>query len=258
MSRVISLLTDFGTNDAFVGIMKGIIYGVCPDARIVDLTHDIEPQNIEAASFAIASSYPYFPKGSIHVVVVDPGVGSERRILCVSCEEHYFLAPDNGVLSYIFDKNDAIEVVNVTERSLFLEHISKTFHGRDIFAPVAAHLANGLSLRSLGPHIEDYAKGRVTSPKSIENGLEGEVVYIDRFGNLITNLSNTSLDSVTNAVTTVEGAKLRRVSCYNEGSAGEPIILPGSAGFLEIAVNAGNAADVLHVTIGSNVRIFWS
>jgi S-adenosylmethionine hydrolase len=192
------------------------------------------------------------------MIVVDPGVGSERRVICARCDGHLFLAPDNGVLCHIFDKNDRAEVVSVTDRSLFLKDISRTFHGRDIFSPVAANLAKGLSIEKLGPWITDYQKGEVARPEAIENGITGEVIHIDRFGNMITNLENSSLSESAKSVLKIEGTKLRAVSFYSEGNPGEPVILPGSCGLLEIAVNAGNAADVLNSKIGTKVSVFWS
>jgi hypothetical protein len=258
MGRVVSLLTDFGTGDGFVGTMKGVIYSISPNAKIVDLSHDIAPQDIDGASYVIARSYPYFPKGSIHVVVVDPGVGSERRIICAACDGHFFLAPDNGILSYLFDRNEEVDVVSVTESNFFLDDMSRTFHGRDIFAPVAGNLANGVSPKRLGPGIGDYNRGHVSRPEPIENGLAGSVLYIDGFGNLMTNLNNTELDGVVKAVMIFQGTELRFVSSYYEGDPGEPVVLRGSAGFLEIAVNGGNAAEMLHAKVGTSVRLFWS
>ncbi|MFQ6112525.1 MAG: S-adenosyl-l-methionine hydroxide adenosyltransferase family protein [bacterium] len=193
-SSIITLLTDFGQRDGFVGTMKGVILNTYPDAKIVDISHDIEPQNLAAGAFVINTCYKYFPTGTVHVVVIDPGVGSKRRIICVAASGHFFLAPDNGVLKYIYDECPETQVVEVTNRKLVLSQISHTFHGRDIFAPVAAHLAKGLDLKELGASIHDYDKGRLPVLEEAVDRIKGEIIYIDRFGNLISNIPADELD----------------------------------------------------------------
>ncbi|RMF66909.1 MAG: hypothetical protein D6743_05715 [Calditrichaeota bacterium] len=256
--QVITLLTDFGSRDGFVGIMKGVMLGICPRARIVDISHDIAPQDVEAAAFVLKNSFAFFPKGTVHTVVVDPGVGSQRRVLGVAAAGHIFLAPDNGVLKYIFAEQEAESVVEVKNAQYFLPEVSQTFHGRDIFAPVAAHLAKGLALGKLGPEIRDYQRGRLPVLEVDEQGVRGEVVYIDRFGNLISNIPATDLAGLSGPDLRIDvaGRSIRGLStCYAEAAAGKLLALVGSSGFLEIAVNGGNARQTLRCEVGASVRV---
>ena len=172
---IITLSTDFGIKDNFVGIMKGVIYGINPQARIVDITHHIPPQNVNTASFILNSSYRYFPNGTINIVVVDPGVGSERRILAVATDNYFFIAPDNQILKYIFNKNETLTVVEVLNKTYFNKHISRTFHGRDIFAPVAAHLSNSVPIEALGNVITDFDRGKIHKPVFLYNKIIGTI-----------------------------------------------------------------------------------
>ncbi|MFQ5753854.1 MAG: S-adenosyl-l-methionine hydroxide adenosyltransferase family protein, partial [bacterium] len=251
-SSIITLLTDFGYKDAFVGIMKGVILSLYPDANIVDISHEIEPQNISAGAFLINNSYKYFPSGTVHVIVIDPGVGSKRRILCVSAFDHFFLAPDNGVLKYIYKDCSNIQVIEVSNKVYFRSQISQTFHGRDIFAPVAAHLAKGIDASELGMVIDDYDRGTLPRLEEIPRGLRGEIIYIDQFGNLISNipfnilkkLRNNSLKiSLKNC--TISGL----VNAYAQGKRDEAIALIGSSGYLEIAINSGSAKNALSCAV---------
>jgi S-adenosylmethionine hydrolase len=257
-SSVITLLTDFGQRDGFVGTMKGVILSICPEAKIVDISHEIEPQNIDAAAFVLNNSYKYFPCGTIHVVVIDPGVGSKRQIVCVSAFEHLFLAPDNGVLKYIYREYPEAEMVQVSNKKYFLHRISQTFHGRDIFAPVAAYLAQGVDFKDLGPPVEDCEKGRLPELTESPQGIQGEVVYIDHFGNLITNIPRERLEKydiksieIHLKQWTIKGL----CNSYMEGNKDAPIALIGSSGFLEISVKLGNAKAFLKCAEGDKIRV---
>lgn len=253
-SPIITLLTDFGSRDGFVGTMKGVILSICPEAKIVDISHEIEPQNIAAAAFVLSNSVDYFPEGTIHVVVIDPGVGSERRILCVCAGKHFFLAPDNGVLKYIYNKEDSIKAIHVSNRKYFLLEISQTFHGRDIFAPVAAHLANGLDFKQLGKQVNDFAKGQLPQLLETGNGLIGEIVYIDRFGNLVSNIPSEKI--LPDTIISVGEYTIRGLAdSYSQGQDREPIGLIGSSGYLEIAMNLGSAKEYLKCSEGEKIEI---
>lgn len=257
-TKVITLLTDFGQRDGFVGVMKGVILGIAPTVRIVDIGHEIEPHDVDAGAFVLRSAYRFFPPDSIHVVVIDPGVGSTRRVLAVKASNQVFLAPDNGVLKYIWRECPDAEVRAVEQSSLFLPKVSQTFHGRDIFAPVAAHLARGLPVEEVGPLISDFQYGEVPAPKFEAHCIAASVIYIDRFGNLITNISEEAAGQLHPTELEIRGRRwpLRGLSAsYAEGSPGEPLVLIGSSGFLEIAINSGRAADVLGLRVGGQVRM---
>jgi S-adenosyl-L-methionine hydrolase (adenosine-forming) len=196
-SPVITLLTDFGTKDIYAGVMRGVITNLAPHARIVDLTHDVPPQGVADAAFLLDAAAPYFPWGTIHVAVVDPSVGTERRIICVRTSRATYLAPDNGLLTRVLDRESAARIVSVENRSYFLPEVSNTFHGRDIFAPVAAHLALGLDPCRLGPEIASIRPLSLPRVSETSPGvLTGELIYLDRFGNLVTNVPMASLSQV--------------------------------------------------------------
>ena len=186
---IVALLTDFGVSDGYVGIMKGVILGIAPETALVDISHDIPPQGIRAGAFVLKAASPYFPPGTIFVAVVDPGVGSERRIIAVRTPRAFYVGPDNGVLSWALQREDVQETINVTESGYWLPDVSRTFHGRDIFAPVAAHLAAGLPISRLGERIEDPVILPLPAPHlESDQVVRGEVIYVDRFGNLITDI----------------------------------------------------------------------
>jgi S-adenosylmethionine hydrolase len=259
---LITLTTDFGLEDAYVGIMKGVILGINPAATIVDLCHAIPPQDVRAAAFLLHTAWRYFPPGTIHVVVVDPGVGSQRRAIAVNVGTATFLAPDNGVLSYVLAgmEEQRAQAVHLTNQWYWLSRVSATFHGRDIFAPVAAHLCLGVPLVELG---EPLPLGElVTFPLPLpehpgDGGWVGHVVHIDHFGNLVTDLEPGAIGDA-QAVTIEVGGQhivgLRRT--YKEGTPGEPMALIGSSGRLEIAVPGGQAARWLKAQIGDPVRLY--
>jgi len=243
VNPVITLLTDFGTADYFVGAVKGAILSINPRAVIVDLTHEIPLQDIEAGAFTLLAAYQTFPAGTIHVGVVDPGVGSERRPIIVSANEQFFVGPDNGLFTYIYDRESSHRVVHVTSNRYFRPSVSSTFHGRDIFAPVAAALSNGVGLEEFGAEIDDTVR-----LSSLETPLR--IIHIDRFGNCVTNITRDRLAKslVINGQTISE---FRRF--YGDGDDESLFAIWGSAGFLEISVNGGSAAKVLSVKRGDEV-----
>jgi S-adenosyl-L-methionine hydrolase (adenosine-forming) len=255
---VITLTTDFGTRDWFVGTMKGVIAGIAPKAKVIDLTHDLPPGDIRGGAFALAASCRYFPKGSVHVAVVDPGVGTRRKAIAVQTDGALFVGPDNGVLSWALAKEKITAIHALEKETYFLQPISRTFHGRDVFAPVAAHLSFGVPIKKFGLALRDFVRLDWPEPRKEREGIEGEVVYIDRFGNAITNLAGNLLRGNERASFEVYGRQ-RRVcplkAFYQAAAPNSPVALMGSTGFLEIAVNGGSAAKVLGLTIGTRVAL---
>jgi S-adenosyl-L-methionine hydrolase (adenosine-forming) len=256
MPNIITLTTDFGLADPFVGIMKGVILGIAPDAHVVDITHDIRSYDILEAAFLIDSTYRYFPSGTIHVIVVDPGVGSARRPMVAAAKDHIFVAPDNGVLSYILSdvQPPGYSAYWINNRSLFLNAISQTFHGRDIFAPVAAHLALGIPIESVGPRIVDFVKKSLPKPRPQGDKLLGTVLRIDKFGNIITNLKRSQLGS--DFAIRVAGLSITRLcTSFSEAEPGEFFAVEGSTGYIEVALNQGSAAARLNVALGAEIEL---
>ena len=250
---VITLLTDFGTQDTYVGAMKGVILGINPSANIVDLAHDLPKHDILAASFALESAYHFFPAGTIHVAVVDPGVGSKRRALAAQLNNHLFVAPDNGILTPILEKRKPKEqVISLENRSFFLPRISGTFHGRDIYAPVAAHLSIGVKLNAFGPVVTDPVLLPWPKTKQAANSISGEVIHVDRFGNLVTNITRNCLVAIgvnptgdDKAMTQIGRSRLREiVGSYSQKRRGQLLAIIGSVDRLEIAVREGSAASI--------------
>jgi S-adenosylmethionine hydrolase len=252
---IITLTTDFGLTDPFVGIMKGVILGIAPDARIVDITHDIRSYDVTEAAFLLHSSYPYFPAGTIHVVVVDPGVGSARRPIAAFSRDHFFVAPDNGVLSYVLHRDPTASVYEISNDSLFEGPISRTFHGRDIFAPTAAHLARGTPLESVGHRIIDFINKPLprARPRG-ENRLLARVLRIDKFGNIITDLRRQDLHD--DFVIRVAGLDVTRLcDTFAEAEPGEFFAIEGSTGYIEIALNQGSAAERLNIAMSTEIEV---
>jgi len=255
---IITLTTDYGTNDHLVGTMKGVILKINPDVTIVDISHNVTAYDLLDGALTIGSAYSYFPPKTIHVVVVDPGVGTERRPLLVSAQNQYFIAPDNGVLSVIFEREDNVVVRHANVEHYYLSPVSNTFHGRDVFAPVAAWLTKGWQTPSMGDEITDYKKFSMPKPKEADGGLKGVVLRVDAFGNLITNFraehlaenaqenGNFKMQVGTQAVT-------KLVDTFAHGAAGEPIAYVGSSGYIEIGVNKGSAARTLALGRGTPV-----
>lgn len=241
---VITLLTDFGTADYFVGAVKGAILSVNPNVVIVDITHEIPAQDIEAGAFMLLAAYKTFPGGTIHVAVVDPGVGSSRRPIIVKANDQFFVGPDNGLFTYIYDREPSHQTFHVTATEHFRPAPSSTFHGRDIFAPVAAALSVGVTPNQFGPLIND----EVRLP-SLETPLR--IIHIDRFGNCVTNISRERFQGKSLSINGRTISVFRNF--YGEASAGEIFAIWGSAGFLEISVNGGSAAQILGVKRGDAV-----
>ncbi len=257
-SRIVTLTTDFGLADHFVGVMKGVILGRCPTARVVDLNHQVSPYEIAEAGFTIAEAYRYFPKRTVHLVVVDPGVGTSRRPILVEAAGQFFVAPDNGVLSMVYDR-EKHRVRHVTAERYFLKPVSHTFHGRDIFAPVAAELARGTAAARLGRRIEDYA--RLEFHKPVRTGRRfwtGTVLKIDRFGNITLNFHISEFPSVkTRPFSLAIGAErvTEMAGTFAECPPGELRLLEGSSGYLEVAANQAPAARRLGCGVGAPAEL---
>ena len=262
---LITLTTDFGTRDSFVGVIKGVILGINPEAMIVDITHDIEPQNILEASRVLKEPHKYFPENTVHLCVVDPGVGSSRHPIILHDGKHYFVGPDNGVFSEIIRiSGESLRGYHVTERKYFLPEISSTFHGRDIFAPVAAWLSKGIPCSSFGDLVSDFTLISRTAPKKTDGGVEGLVTHTDRFGNLITNISADLLREAEiiqgshpdKATIQVEGRGIFALySFYSEAGQGKTGALINSEGWLEIFVCGENAQKELNINVGDKVKL---
>ena len=260
---IITLTTDFGLNDHFVGAMKGVILDIVPDAEIVDISHAVQAFDVLDGALAISQAYSYFPNGTVHTVVVDPGVGSERRPILASSDGYHFVAPDNGVLSMVYAREERIRVRHITADHYFRQPISNTFHARDVFAPVAAYLAKLVDSDKFGDEIEDYVRFAAPRPKATgENRLRGVVLKVDRFGNLITNVTPEDAPMLfaepPAAFKIVVGSReitaIRRA--YAEGAPGELFGVLGSMGYLEIAVNRAAAAQIIGAAKGTEVNIF--
>jgi hypothetical protein len=260
MSSVISLLTDFGVKDPFVAELKAIILSICPDAKVIDITHEVERYNIRAGAFLLASAARYFPAGTIHVGVVDPGVGSARRPILVESEHSLYVGPDNGLLIPAASNEGIRCVYELTNRSLMGKLVSSTFHGRDVFAPVAAHLASGVKTGQVGEEIKDYVTLSFNEPRFHGQGVECEVLHVDAFGNIIINISEQQMSklSLTGKLSVRAGRRrfpLRLVRTYSDLQPKEFGILLGSHGFLEIACREYSAAIGLGVRSGNSLRV---
>jgi S-adenosylmethionine hydrolase len=275
MDRTIALLTDFGTRDAYVGVMKAVMARICPDARFIDITHEILPQNIQQAALTLLGSYRYFAPRTVFLVVVDPGVGSSRKAIAVQAGDYTFVAPDNHVLSWVLREFPQAAIVELTNPDYQLSPVSNTFHGRDIFAPAAAHLAAGVPLSAFGSAIDQIVQQPAPFLRIDEPHITGEVIYADHFGNLITNIAqfrwidDTALLLMPHfsilpaapitlrpdqAVVTLQDRVVKGIRrTYGEAKKGEVMALVGSGGFLEIAINQGNAAIELNVSPGAQI-----
>jgi S-adenosylmethionine hydrolase len=253
---ILTLTTDFGLADQFVGVMKGVILSICPQAQIVDISHGVAPFAIAEGAYLIAQAYPYFSKNTVHVVVVDPGVGTARRPILVEAAGQYFVAPDNGVLEMIYSR-EKHQVRAITHSRIFLQPVSQTFHGRDIFAPAAAHLAAGTTPAKMGAKIIDYARPPFATPRRVgRNRWSGFVLHIDRFGNLVTNLQASDFPNLKRFVIEIGGKRVAsRARTFAEGRPGELFVIAGSTGYLEIAVNQGSAANLVECQPGSSLEI---
>ncbi len=256
-TSIITLLTDFGTEDIYLGVMKGTIAGICPSARLIDLTHQIPPQDITAGAFALLNAYPYFPRGTVHLAVVDPGVGSQRRALALKTTAGYFVGPDNGLFAPSLAKTSIIEAVNLDNPQYWrTDKPSRTFHGRDIFAPVAAHLAAGIPLTVLGSAIDPSTIIPLAdhSPQINRGEIIGRIQSIDRFGNLITNIPGQMVEGRSWYVIVREKI-IESGTTYAQARRGDYLALIESNGWIEIAVNGGNAREKLGASVGDSLRL---
>jgi S-adenosylmethionine hydrolase len=260
---IITLTTDFGLHDHFVGTLKGVILDIAGDAEIVDICHSVPAFDILGGALTIAQAYKYFPNGTVHVVVVDPGVGGARRPMVASTDRHHFVVPDNGVLSQVFSEEPRIQARHVTAQHYFLQPLSNTFHARDIFAPIAAYLAKGIDPEKLGPEIYDYVRLPLPIPQATgENTRRGVVLKADRFGNLITNIALRDVSGLWEEnspdfkiiIASREITRLR--TAYSDGMPGELFAIFGSMGYLEIAANQASAADLLGAGKGAEFSLW--
>ncbi len=260
-SKIITLITDFGLKDEYVGLMKGVMLDINPKLRIVDISHYVSPQDIIWASYLSYYSYKYFPKGSIHLAIVDPGVGSNRGIICIKVDGYIFICPDNGIITKVIEHKRPNEIHEVKNKEYFLKNTSNTFHGRDIFAPIAAHLSLGANCKDLGPKIKDVKKINLPRPKQSVKAIEGEVIHIDRFGNIITNIEENMIDKLkanSEFVTVkIKNKKIKGISnSYQDVRKGQFLAIIGSRGLLEISANNKNIADILSIQAKKKVRVF--
>lgn len=256
---IITLTTDYGTTDHLVGTIKGAILNIQPEAQLVDINHHVQPFDLLDGALAIAAAYRYFPPRTVHLVVVDPGVGTPRRPILVTGGQHYFVAPDNGVLSAVYEREPSLTVRHVSAEHYFLRPLSPTFHGRDVFAPVAAWLTKNWQPASFGEEISDYVRFALPKPKAADGKVRGVVLRVDHFGNLMTNLTP---EDVPQAVAQgrlkmrVGSKEVTRVAqTYMQGEPNEPIVVLGSSGYLEVSVNRGSAARLLGVQRGAEVVV---
>lgn len=257
---LITLTTDFGTSAGDVGVLSGVIWGIAPEARIIDLTHDVPPQDILCAQMVLATCTPYFPDGTIHVVVVDPGVGTERRAIAARVGSHFFVGPDNGLITPLLERAEAerleIEVYHLTRPEYWLPQVSSVFHGRDIFAPAAAHLARGVPAAALGERINDPIHARIPAPHLDSETWRGQVLRVDHFGNLSTNIHARHLDGMSVVQITIGGQIIDGLSrTFGDAPAGELVALMDSSNWLSICVVNGSAAGRLKARPGDPVEV---
>jgi len=260
MHKVISLTTDFSQLNGFVGVMKGVIWGIAPEARIADIAHDIPPQNVRLGAYALWRVVPFFPQGSVHVAVVDPGVGTHRRPIGLQIGDQYFIVPDNGLITPILEDGEnshlPIEIVHLNNPDYWLPEVSHTFHGRDIFAPVGAHLARGVPLHALGDPISDPVRLEFSRPKKTDQGWEAHVTIIDVFGNLTTDLPAKAVQDVSHVTFKLRDHQIEGlVTSYGHRKPGDLIALVDSENYIEISVVNGNAAEALGAQLGDIVEV---
>jgi len=258
---IVTLTTDFGTNDHFVGAVKGVILDIVPEAAIVDISHAVQAFDVLDGALTISQAYSYFPTGTIHMVVVDPGVGTTRRPIIASSDGYHFVAPDNGVLSMVYAREERIHVRHITSDHYFRQPVSSTFHGRDVFAPVAGYLAKLVDSHKFGEEVEDYVRFAAPKPKPAgDNRIRGVVLKVDRFGNLITNVTPEDVPAIfagkAGFKITVGSKEITEIrTAYAEGAPGEVFGILGSMGYLEIVANRAVAAQLTGAGKGSEVSI---
>lgn len=260
-SQIITLTTDFGLRDPYVAEMKAVILNISPNVKIVDITHEIEKFNLRMGGYVLAAASPYFPEGTIHVVVVDPGVGTKREAVLIQTEKGYYVGPDNGVLALAAEGQGIRHIYRIETPEFMLPEISNTFHGRDVFAPAAAHLANGVSSSEFGPETHKIATPKFAEIIKRKKTLTGEVIHIDGFGNIITNFREEMLESMGIKKTVnlkLKNTKLKLKLCkaYAEVNARQPLAIIGSHNFLEISINQGNAAENFQTRVGDKVALY--
>ncbi len=254
---MITLISDFGLKDPYVGEMKGAILTLNPKATIIDITHDIEKFNIKMAAFTLASAVPYFPKDTVHLAVVDPGVGTERRAIIIQTKRAYFVGPDNGILMLAAKTQGIENICELSNPNLMLPHSSNTFHGRDIFAPTAAYVDKGVKISEFGQEIKNPVALNFSEPQQISSVLTSEIIYVDGFGNIVTNIKEEKmLDSkIINVRFPEVSIKVKRGKAYSDADPNKPIVLIGSSGFVEIAINQGSAAGKFNLKVGDKITV---
>lgn len=242
--KAIALITDFGLEDNYVGVMKGVMLGINSKVRFIDISHSISSYNVKEAAFLLAGSFSYFPKNTVFLVVVDPGVGSARKPIAIKTKNYYFVGPDNGVLSVAAGADGIEKVAILRNKRYFLPASSFTFHGRNIFSPVAAYLSKNITFSSLGENLKKIEKIEISKPNIKEGILEGEIIYVDKFGNLVTNIKKGQLKKILgkNFIGILKNKKIKRiVSCYEKGNPNEPFLIDGGFGYLEISLKNKSA-----------------
>ncbi len=254
---MITLTTDFGLHDPYVAEMKGVILTINPKAMLIDITHDVKKFNIRLGSFMLASATPYFPKGTTHLAIIDPGVGTERRGIVIQTKSGFFVGPDNGVLMLAAQSQGIEGIYELSNPNLMLSQTSSTFHGRDIFAPAAAHIDKGTQPKDFGSEIKDPVLPHFSAAEQINGVLCGEILYIDDFGNVIFNIKERNMPNsqLINIKLPQVSLKLKFCKTYGEATTGEPIVLVGSHGFVELALNQGRAAERFHLKVGDKIAI---
>lgn len=256
-SPLVALLTDFGTRDWYVACLKAVVWSVCPQARLLDLTHEIPPHDIVAGAVTVSAVVPWLPDGTVVLGVVDPGVGTSRAPVAACADARFFVGPDNGLFSLAWDRAARLTIVRLTNPRFWNAKPSSTFHGRDLFAPVAGYLARGRALRALGSVVTSYQRLPLPSLQSRKTSVRGAVIHIDRFGNAITNLRNELLSRHPGGRVRFRRRPLRVVASYGFGRAGECVAVPGSHGHLEVAVREGSAAGRYQIARGHAVEFCW-
>jgi S-adenosylmethionine hydrolase len=257
--KAIALLTDFGLKDNFVGVMKGVITAINPKAKIIDICHSVSSYDINRAAFLLFASFSYFPKGTIFLAVVDPGVGSNRRAIAIKTENYYFIGPDNGILSLATAKDGIEKAVLLNNKKYFLKNVSSTFHARDIFAPIAAHISKGVNIRTLGRRINEIEKIKLGEPTVKGNILTAQIIYADKFGNLVTNITKKQFENFTcgkKFIAFVNGKKIENIcSFYRGAEEPKPFFIEGSHSFLEVSLKNKSAKKYFALGKILNVKI---
>jgi S-adenosylmethionine hydrolase len=254
--KVITLTSDFGYADSYVAQIKGVIHSINPTSTIIDVTHEISKFNIQTGAFMLASAAPYFPKGTVHVAVVDPGVGTKRRALAIKTKQGYFVGPDNGLLILAAERQGITGIYELTNPKYMLPEVSGTFHGRDVFAPAAAYIEKGVNPARFGPKVEEPVRPEFVQVKHEKDSIIGRILHVDSFGNIITNLRKTDVPKETLNIKIQDTEfKLKLKKTYGETKPKDTMALIGSHGFLEIAINRGNAAEKFNAKMGTEITI---